>query len=77
MGGRGVPVGGVDRRAGNPYGQSRWRRERGGLWDTGPHALSIVRSLFDEVVAVAAARGPRDAVGATLQHRGGAATTRP
>ncbi|WP_380170241.1 Gfo/Idh/MocA family protein [Kineococcus sp. DHX-1] len=60
---------------GNPYGQSRWRRERGGLWDTGPHALSIVRSLFDEVVAVAAARGPRDAVGATLQHRGGAATT--
>jgi predicted dehydrogenase len=60
---------------GNPYAGSRWRRERGGLWDTGPHALSIVRSLFGEVEAVAAARGPRDAVGVALQHRGGAGTT--
>ncbi|MEZ0490925.1 Gfo/Idh/MocA family protein [Kineococcus sp. TBRC 1896] len=60
---------------GNPYAGSRWRRERGGLWDTGPHALSIVRSLFGEVVAVAAARGPRDAVGVALEHRDGAGTT--
>ena len=27
---------------GDPYGASAWRREHGGLWDIGPHALSII-----------------------------------
>jgi len=60
---------------GNPYGDSAWRRERGGLWDTGPHALSIVRDLFGEVVNVTAARGPRDAVNVALEHTSGAGTS--
>ncbi|MEZ0164621.1 Gfo/Idh/MocA family protein [Kineococcus sp. LSe6-4] len=59
---------------GNPYAHSRWRRERGGLWDTGPHALSIARPLVGDVVAVAAGRGPRDAVNVALEHRDGAGT---
>lgn len=60
---------------GNPYGASAWRRERGGLWDTGPHALSIVRPLFGEVERVSAGRGPRDAVHVALEHPGGAGTS--
>jgi predicted dehydrogenase len=60
---------------GNPYGNSTWRRERGGLWDTGPHALSIVRELFGEVAAVSAGRGPRDAVTVALEHENGAGTS--
>ncbi|WP_432515187.1 Gfo/Idh/MocA family protein [Kineococcus sp. SYSU DK001] len=60
---------------GNPYGASAWRRERGGLWDTGPHALSIVRELFADVVRVSAGRGPRDAVNVALEHADGAGTS--
>ncbi|WP_432523531.1 Gfo/Idh/MocA family protein [Kineococcus sp. SYSU DK006] len=57
---------------GNPYAGSAWRRERGGLWDTGPHALSIVRALLPPVRRVAAGRGARDAVNVVLEHEGGA-----
>lgn len=27
---------------GGPYADSAWRREHGGLWDLGPHALSLI-----------------------------------
>ncbi|GAA4970793.1 Gfo/Idh/MocA family protein [Kineococcus glutinatus] len=57
---------------GSPYGGSAWRREWGGLWDCGPHALSLVLSLLPPVERVAAARGVRDAVNVALEHRGGA-----
>ncbi|PRY15210.1 Gfo/Idh/MocA family protein [Kineococcus rhizosphaerae] len=59
---------------GNPYAGSAWRRERGGLWDTGPHALSVVHDLFGDVERLAAARGPRDAVTVALEHANGAGT---
>ncbi|MEV1285614.1 Gfo/Idh/MocA family oxidoreductase [Micromonospora sp. NPDC049679] len=60
---------------GNPYGASPWRREKGGLWDIGPHALSIILPVLGPVTEVAAVDGPRDAVHLVLRHAGGASTT--
>jgi predicted dehydrogenase len=60
---------------GNPYAASPWRRERGGLWDVGPHALSIVLPVLGPVAQVAAMDGPRDTVHLLLGHTGGATST--
>src|SRR4051812_662358 len=34
---------------GNPFGASAWRRESGGLWDVGPHALALVLPVLGPV----------------------------
>ena len=60
---------------GNPFGQSPWRRERGGLWDLGPHALSALLPALGKVERVAAVRGPRDEVHLAFQHESGAASS--
>jgi predicted dehydrogenase len=60
---------------GNPYSQSRWRREKGALWDIGPHALSILLPVLGAVDRVVAARGRGDAVTVTLNHTSGAVST--
>ncbi|MEV6931972.1 Gfo/Idh/MocA family oxidoreductase [Dactylosporangium sp. NPDC051485] len=60
---------------GNPYADSVWRKEHGGLWDLGPHALSVVLPLLGNVVDVSAAEGPRDTAHLLLRHEGGAAST--
>ncbi len=57
---------------GNPYGASPWRREKGGLWDVGPHVLSVVLPVLGPVEEVTAVTGPRDSVHALTRHRGGA-----
>jgi predicted dehydrogenase len=57
--------------SGSPYANSVWRREHGGLWDWGPHALALVRSLLPPVERVSATRGPRDTVNVALEHAGG------
>ncbi|MEU3017054.1 Gfo/Idh/MocA family oxidoreductase [Nocardiopsis sp. NPDC007018] len=57
---------------GNPYGASPWRRERGGLWDVGPHVLSVVLPVLGPVEEVTAVRGPRDSVHVLTRHRDGA-----
>lgn len=60
----------------SPFADSPWRREKGGLWDVGPHALSVVLPVLGDVErVVAAARGPRDAVHVVLRHAGGASST--
>ena len=41
------------------------------MWDTGPHALSVLLALLPPVERVAAARGVRDAVNVALEHEGG------
>lgn len=56
---------------GNPYIDSVWRREHGGLWDWGPHALSLVLSLLPPVERVSAVRAVRDTVHLGLEHAGG------
>jgi predicted dehydrogenase len=55
---------------GNPFGASRWRRERGALWDIGPHALSVLLPVMGPVTSVAARRGPAgsDTVHMLLAH---------
>lgn len=60
---------------GNPYGASPWRRERGALWDIGPHVLSLVLPVLGPVAEVSAVGGPRDTTHLTLRHAGGAVTT--
>ena len=42
---------------GNPFGASPWRRERGSLWDNGPHALAALVPIMGEVTSVAARKG--------------------
>ncbi|MFI6133396.1 Gfo/Idh/MocA family protein [Micromonospora sp. NPDC051141] len=60
---------------GNPYGDSRWRRDRGALWDIGPHALSLILPVLGRVTRVAAMDGPSGLVHLLLTHDGGATST--
>ncbi|MFE0427086.1 Gfo/Idh/MocA family protein [Streptomyces sp. NPDC058953] len=59
----------------SPYAASPWRRERGGLWDLGPHMLSVLIPVLGEVTAVTAARGPKDTAHLVLRHASGASST--
>ncbi|CAG6395482.1 Predicted dehydrogenase [Actinacidiphila cocklensis] len=59
----------------SPFADSPWRREKGGLWDVGPHALSVLLPVLGDVTAVTAARGPGDLVHLTLRHDSGASST--
>ena len=53
-----------------------WRREKGALWDVGPHALSVLLPVLGDVRRVsAAAHGPGDTVHVVLDHTGGASST--
>ena len=60
---------------GNPFGASPWRRESGGLWDVGPHALALVLPILGPVTEVAAIAGPRDMTHVLARHAGGAIST--
>jgi predicted dehydrogenase len=60
---------------GNPFGESEWRRERGALWDVGPHALALLLPTLGPVEQIAAARGPGDEVHLALRHATGAASS--
>lgn len=60
---------------GSPYENSPWRRERGGLWDVGPHALSILLPVLGPVAGVTALDGPRGAAHVLLRHRSGPVST--
>ena len=60
----------------SPYAASPWRREKGALWDVGPHALSVLMPVLGDVTRVrAAGRGPGDTVHGVLEHEGGASST--
>jgi predicted dehydrogenase len=60
----------------SPFAASPWRREKGGLWDVGPHALSVLLPILGDVERVAAAaRGPQDTVHLVLHHVSGASST--
>jgi predicted dehydrogenase len=60
---------------GNPFGESPWRRERGGLWDVGPHAVATLLPALGAVEEVEAVRGPRDEAHLALRHASGAASS--
>jgi predicted dehydrogenase len=52
-----------------------WRREQGGLWDVGPHAISLLWASLGPVVAVTADPGAGDLAHLVLHHDGGATST--
>lgn len=60
---------------GNPFGGSPWRRESGGLWDVGPHAVALVVPVLGAVIEVRAMVGPRDMSHLLLRHTSGAIST--
>ncbi|MGW6916456.1 Gfo/Idh/MocA family protein [Kitasatospora sp. NPDC054939] len=61
--------------SGSPYAASPWRREKGALWDVGPHALSVLLPVLGDATRVTAVDGPRDTVHLVLRHEGGASST--
>ncbi|MFG2650513.1 Gfo/Idh/MocA family protein [Streptomyces sp. NPDC048436] len=54
---------------------SPWRARRGGLWDVGPHALSVLLPVLGDVTGVTAAAGKADLVHLILRHGTGASST--
>jgi predicted dehydrogenase len=61
--------------AGSPFDSSPWRKERGALWDIGPHALSLLVPALGPVAAVQAGAGLGDTVHLVLTHESGVAST--
>ncbi|MEU6015560.1 Gfo/Idh/MocA family oxidoreductase [Streptomyces sp. NPDC047515] len=57
------------------YAASPWRREKGGLWDVGPHVLSVLIPVLGDVTRLTAARGPSDTTHLILRHTSGASST--
>jgi predicted dehydrogenase len=60
---------------GSPYAGSAWRRQRGGLWDIGPHALSVIMPVLGPVAEVTALDGPHATSYLLLRHASGAVST--
>ena len=60
---------------GSPFESSVWRREKGPIWDIGPHALSILWPVLGPVTAVNAVRGEHDLVHLVFAHQSGATST--
>ncbi|MGC2999057.1 Gfo/Idh/MocA family protein [Streptomyces sp. G35A] len=74
--GRAQWLGAVFSAEGNPFAASPWRREKGALWDVGPHALSVLLPVLGDARRVtAAAYGPGDTVHLVLDHVSGASST--
>jgi predicted dehydrogenase len=60
---------------GGPYAESAWRRLHGGLWDVGPHALSVLLPALGPVTRVSALAGRHATTHALLEHAGGGVST--
>jgi predicted dehydrogenase len=71
-GGHGVWLGSLHE--GNPF-DTPWRRDKGALWDLGPHAISLLWAALGPVVGVTADGGPDDVAHLVLHHEGGASST--
>ena len=52
-----------------------WRRQKGGLWDLGPHAVSLLWTILGPVMSVTADTGRGDLTHLVLHHDGGATST--
>jgi len=58
----------------NPF-NTPWRHDKGGLWDLGPHALSVLWATLGPIVATTATSGAGDLVHLTMRHDSGATST--
>ncbi len=52
-----------------------WRLEKGGLWDLGPHLVSLLWASLGPVQVVTADTGPADVTNLVLRHENGASST--
>ncbi|HEY3750416.1 MAG TPA: Gfo/Idh/MocA family oxidoreductase [Pseudonocardiaceae bacterium] len=59
----------------SPYVASAWRRDWGGLWDLGPHVVSLLHPVLGPVAEVTAVEGRYQTAHVLLQHEGGAVST--
>jgi len=57
---------------GSPYSGSQWRRQHGGLWDVGPHALARLLPVLGPVREVVAVAGARSTTHVLVRHTSGA-----
>lgn len=57
------------------YAASPWRSDKGGLWDVGPHVLSVLLPVLGDVTELTAVRGPSDTAHLVLRHTSGASST--
>jgi predicted dehydrogenase len=62
--------------AGSPF-STPWRRDKGGLWDLGPHLISLLWASLGPVTSVTADPGLADITHLVLHHRGGATRACP
>jgi predicted dehydrogenase len=60
---------------GEPFGRSAWRKEWGGLWDIGPHALSLLIPVLGPVTEVSAVSAPHATTHLILRHGVAAVST--
>ncbi|WP_026212549.1 Gfo/Idh/MocA family protein [Longispora albida] len=60
---------------GSPYADSVWRQEHGGLWDLGPHALSLALPVLGPVEEIKAMTGAHRTSHLLLRHAGGAVSS--
>ncbi len=61
--------------SGNSPFNTPWRREKGGLWDIGPHVVSLLWAALGPVVGVRAEAGAGDLSHLVLRHSGGQTST--
>ncbi len=59
----------------SPFAASPWRREKGGLWDVGPHALSVLLPVLGDVTDVTAVRTEPDLTHLVLRHASGTSSS--
>ena len=52
-----------------------WRQEKGGLWDLGPHVVSMLWACLGPVTSVSAVAGAADVTHLVLRHESGASST--
>jgi predicted dehydrogenase len=53
----------------SPYSSSPWKREKGALWDVGPHALSMLTGALGPIDRVTADGGTGDLVHLIFHHQ--------
>ena len=59
---------------GSPF-DTPWRHDKGGLWDVGPHALSMLIGALGEVEEITARAGKGDLVHLVMRHTGGVSSS--
>jgi predicted dehydrogenase len=62
---------GTSLRQSSPF-NTPWRRDKGGLWDLGPHAVSLLWACLGPVTGVTADHGRADVTHLVLHHQSGA-----